>query len=64
MMKFYIVKKNERDGEYYPSIMEFENHNDLEDFIAYNRNYIKEMKTLDEDTTYSFEDVQGSKVQG
>jgi hypothetical protein len=22
------------------------------------------MKTLDEDTTYSFEDVQGSKVQG
>jgi hypothetical protein len=64
MMKFYIVKKNERDGETYPSIMEFENHHDLETFLAYNRNYIKEMQTLDETDKYLFEDVQGNRVQG
>ena len=64
MLKFYIIKRDEREGDGYTRIMEFENHHDLEAFLAYNRNYIKEIKTLDETDTYSFEDVQGNKVQG
>ena len=64
MMKFYIVKEDEREGDGYTRIVEFMNHHDLEAFLAYNRNHIKEMQTLDEETTYSFEDVEGNKVQG
>jgi hypothetical protein len=64
MMKFYIVKRDEREGDGYKRIVEFENHHDLEDYLRYNRAYIEEMKSLDEDTTYSFEDVQGNKVEG
>lgn len=65
MLKFYIVKEDEREGDGYTRIMEFENHHDLEDYLRYHRAYIKEMKTLDEDTTYSFHNLAtGEKVNG
>ena len=64
MMKFYIIKRDEREGDGYTRIMEFENHHDLEDYLRYNRAYIEEMKTLDEGDTYLFEDVHGNRVQG
>jgi hypothetical protein len=65
MMKFYVVKEDEREGDGYKRIMEFMNHHDLEAYLAYNRNYIKEMLTLDEETTYAFHDVvTGEKVSG
>jgi hypothetical protein len=60
-MKFYIVKENGISGE----IREIKEFNTLKELWKYTgKNYIKEIKTLDEDTTYSFEDVQGNKVQG
>jgi hypothetical protein len=62
MLKFYIVKRDESKGDGYARIMEFDNHHDLEDYLSYNRAYIKEMKTLDEDTTYSFTDANGITV--
>jgi hypothetical protein len=47
MLKFYIVKE---DGTH--SIEKFET---LKEFWKYTgKNYIKEIQTLDEDTTYSF----------
>ena len=65
MMKFYVVKEDEREGDGYKRIMEFETHHDLEDFLRYNRAYIKKMMTLDEETTYSFGDViTGEEVSG
>jgi hypothetical protein len=64
-MKFYIVKRDEREGDGYAQIMEFMNHHDLEAYLAYNRNYITEMKTLDEDERYNFHNlVTGEKVTG
>ena len=63
MLKFYIVKEDEREGDGYARIMEFETHHELEDYLRYHRAYIKEMKTLDEDTTYSFHNlVTGDKA--
>ena len=62
MLKFYIVKRDEREGDGYRRIMEFMNHHDLEAFLSYNRNYITEMQTLDMNSTYSFTDVQGVTV--
>ena len=58
MMKFYIVKEdNTRE------IKEFET---LKEFWKYTgKNYIKEIKTLDEDDRYSFKDVTtGEEVRG
>jgi hypothetical protein len=62
MLKFYIVKRAEREFDGYARIMEFENHHELEDYLRYNRAYITEIKTLDKDTTYSFTDAQGVTV--
>lgn len=65
MMKFYIEKEDEREGDGYKRIMEFDNHHDLEDYLRYHRAYITEMRTLDEDTSYSFHDLTtGEKVSG
>lgn len=64
-MKFYIEKEDEREGDGYARIIEFENHHDLEDYLRYHRAYITKMQTLDEDTSYSFHNVTtGEKVQG
>jgi hypothetical protein len=62
MLKFYIVKSDEREGDGYRRIMEFENHHDLEVYLRYHRAYITEMQTLDMNNTYSFTDVQGVTV--
>jgi hypothetical protein len=49
MLKFYIVKRAEREFDGYEGTMEFENHHELEDYLRYNRAYITEMRTLSED---------------
>jgi hypothetical protein len=49
MLKFYIVKRDEREGDGYRRIVKFENHHELEDYLRYNRAYITEMRTLSED---------------
>jgi hypothetical protein len=65
MMKFYIEKEDEREGDGYARIMEFQNHHDLEAYLAYNRNHIKRMETLEEETSYSFHNLTtGEKVSG
>lgn len=58
MMKFYIVKEDDT-----LEIKEFET---LKEFWKYTgKNYIKEIKTLDEDERYSFHNlVTGEKVTG
>ena len=58
-MKFYIIKRDEREGDGYKRIMEFQNHHDLEAYLAYNRNYIEEMRTLDEGINYDIEGAEG-----
>jgi hypothetical protein len=62
MLKFYILKRDEREGDDYARIMNFENHQQLEDYLRYNRAYIMEIKTLDTDTTYSFTSLEGVTV--
>jgi hypothetical protein len=62
MLKFYIVKEDGIRGE----TREIKEFKTLKEFWKYTgKNYIKEIKTLDEDTTYSFHDVTtGEKVSG
>lgn len=57
-MRFYIVKRDEREGDGYKRIMEFETVEDLYQYINYNRAYIEEMRTLDSDITY---DIEGAE---
>jgi hypothetical protein len=49
MLKFYIVKRDEWEGDGYARTMEFENHHELEDYLRYNRAYITEIRTLSQD---------------
>jgi len=49
MLKFYIVKRAEREGDGYARTMEFENHQELLEYLQYNRAYITEMRTLSTD---------------
>jgi hypothetical protein len=61
MLKFYIVKENGISGQ----ICEIKEFKTLKELWKYtSKNYIKEIKTLDEDDKYMFEDVQGNRVQG
>jgi hypothetical protein len=65
MLKFYIVKTDEFNDQFSKArgfIVTFDSHEDLEKFLAYNRAQIKEIKTLDIDTTYSFTDANGVTV--
>ena len=60
MLKFYIVKRSEwNKEEIHNEIVRFDTYEDLERFLAYNRGYIEEIKTLDEATTYSFTHSNG-----
>ena len=56
-MKFYAILE---DGSQH--ILRFSNLKELWKWES--KHYIKEIKTLDETDTYSFEDVEGNKVQG
>ena len=47
MLKFYIEKEDESEVDGYARIVEFENHEDLERYLSYNRGYIKQIKTLE-----------------
>lgn len=58
-MKFYIVKRDEREGDGYKRIMEFDTVEELYQYINYNRAYIEEMRTLDSDINYKIEGVEG-----
>ena len=49
MLKFYIVKRAEREFDGFKGTMEFENHHELEDYLRYNRAYITEIRTLSTD---------------
>jgi hypothetical protein len=58
MLKFYIVKEDDTR-----EIKEFETLKELWKYTG--KNYIKEIKTLDEDERYSFHDLTtGQKVDG
>ena len=57
-MKFYILKRDEREGDGYKRIMEFDTVEDLYQYINYNRAYIEEMRTLDNDINY---DIEGAE---
>jgi hypothetical protein len=62
MLKFYIVKEDGIRGET-REIKEFKTLKELWKYTG--KNYIKEIQTLDEDTTYSFHDWKtGEKVSG
>ena len=63
-MKFYIVKRDEREGDGFTRVMEFETLDDFFKFASYHRQYITEIKTLEESEIYLFEDVHGNRVQG
>jgi hypothetical protein len=58
MLKFYIIKEDDTR-----EIKEFET---LKEFWKYTgKNYIKEIQTLDEETSYSFHNLTtGEKVSG
>ena len=56
MLKFYVVKEDDTH-----EIVKFET---LKEFWNYTgKNYIKHIQTLDEDTTYSFNDPKRGTVQ-
>jgi hypothetical protein len=57
-MRFYIIKRDEREGDGYKRIMEFDTVEDLYQYINYNRAYIEEMRTLDSDINY---DIEGAE---
>jgi hypothetical protein len=64
MLKFYIVKRDEREGDGYHKIMEFESFSQFMRFAEFHRAYIKEIKTLDVDTTYAWHLASGEIVRG
>jgi hypothetical protein len=47
MLKFYIAKRDEREGDGYKDIVEFDTVEDLQRYINYNAGYIEEMRTLE-----------------
>ncbi len=64
MLKFYIVKRDEREGDGYNKIMEFESFSQFMRFAEFHRAYIAEIKTLDVDTPYTIHLPSGEKVRG
>lgn len=57
MLKYYVVEESGKQ-----SILRFEK---LKEFYEWERkHYISFIKTLDEETIYSFENLAGEKVQG
>lgn len=57
-MKFYIVKRDEREGDGYSKIVEFDSFTQFMRFAEYHRTYIEEIRTLDSDITY---EIEGAK---
>ena len=47
MLKFYVVKRDEREGDGYAKDMEFESFSQFMRWAEYHRTYIEEVKTLD-----------------
>lgn len=58
-MKFYIVKRDEREGDGYSKIMEFDSFTQFMRFAEYHRTYIEEIRTLDSEVTYEIKRVRG-----
>jgi len=64
MLKFYIKKRDEWEGDGFTRIMEFDELAEFIRFAEYNRAYIEEIKTLDENKKYLIKDSAGNRVQG
>lgn len=47
MLKFYVVKGDEREGDGFAQVMEFDTLSQFLRFADYNRNYINEIRTLE-----------------
>jgi hypothetical protein len=63
MLKFYIEK--DAEGDTRPAFKEIVKFDDFEDFLQwanYHRTYIRKVETLDQNSTYSFMDVEGNVV--
>jgi hypothetical protein len=45
-LRFYIVKRDEREGDGYAQEMEFDSPQDLERYLSYNRGYIEKMQSI------------------
>lgn len=48
MLKFYVVKREERYGDGYEGVVEFESPAQLEKWLSYHRGYIEKMQTIGE----------------
>jgi hypothetical protein len=48
MLKFYVVKRDEREGDGFKGIVEFNTTAQLEGWLSYHRGYIEEMHTIGE----------------
>lgn len=46
MLKFYVVKRDERQGDGFKGIVEFNTTQQLENWLSYHRGYIEEMHTI------------------
>lgn len=49
MLKFYVVKRDEREGDGYKKVLEFDSTDELETWLSYHRGYIEEMRTIGEE---------------
>jgi hypothetical protein len=48
MLKFYVVKRDEREGDGYKGVVDFESAEQLERWLSYHRGYIEELRTIGE----------------
>jgi len=63
MLKFYVEKNAE--GETSPAFKDILKFSSLESFLRwanYHQNYIEKIRSLDEETTYSFTDIEGNTI--
>lgn len=47
-LRFYVVKRDEREGDGYKGVVDFESVEQLERWLSYHRGYIEELRTIGE----------------
>jgi hypothetical protein len=47
MLKFHITKRDEREGDGYSEVVEFDSFQEFLRFANYHQNYIEEIRTLE-----------------
>jgi hypothetical protein len=47
-LRFYVVKRDEREGDGYKGVVDFESAEQLERWLSYHRGYIEELRTIGE----------------